>query len=210
LQLTETLVAAVGAIAGAVEAGDPFTAGHQRRVAKVACDLARQMGWDEQQVHGLRMAAMVHDIGKLAVPQKILNKPGRLTPQEFERVKVHVEVGYQILKDIPFPWPVAETMRQHHEKLDGSGYPHGLSGDAILASARVLAVSDIVESMACERPYRKALGVEAALEEVESLAAKGKLDGEVVRACARMFREQGYELPRAAEHEWVHAESLQD
>lgn len=207
-QLTEALVAAVGAIAGAVEAGDPFTAGHQRRVAIVACDLAAQMGWDEDQLRGLRMAAMVHDIGKLAVPQEILNKPGRLTPEEFARVKTHVEVGYQILKDIPFPWPVAEIARQHHEKLDGSGYPQGLSGDAILSGARVLAVADIVESMACERPYRKALGAEAALEEVEMLAAQGKLDAEVVRVCARMFREQGYELPRARKEEWLHAKSI--
>lgn len=204
-QLTQALVAAVGAIAGAVEAGDPFTAGHQRRVAIVACDLAAQLGWNEDQLRGLRMAAMVHDIGKLAVPQEILNKPGRLTPQEFDRVKLHVEVGYQILKDIPFPWPVAEMARQHHEKLDGSGYPLGLRGDAILPGARVLAVADIVESMACERPYRKALGVEAALEEVEMLAAKGKLDPEVVRVCARMFREKRYELPRAREEEWLHA-----
>ena len=207
-QLTEAMVAAVGAIAGAVEVGDPFTAGHQRRVAKVACDLAAAMGWNAQQLRGLRMAAMVHDIGKLAVPQEILNKPGRLTPEEFERVKLHVEVGYQILKDIPFPWPVAETMRQHHEKLDGSGYPQGLNGDAILPGARVLAVADIVESMACERPYRRALGVEAALEEVESLAALGKLDAEVVRVCAKMFREQGYVLPRAGDEELLHAKKI--
>ena len=118
-RFVETLTAAVGAIAGAVEAGDPFTAGHQRRVAKVACDIAREMGWGADELRGLQMAAMVHDIGKLAVPQEILNKPGRLTPEEFEQVKRHVDVGYRILKDIPFPWPVAEIAWQHHEKLDG-------------------------------------------------------------------------------------------
>ena len=205
-RFVETLTAAVGAIAGAVEAGDPFTAGHQRRVARVACDIARAMGWGEEDMRGLQMAAMVHDIGKLAVPQEILNKPGKLTREEFERVKVHVNVGYRILKDIPFPWPVAEMAQQHHEKLDGSGYPLGLKGEAILPGARILAVADIVESMACERPYRKALGVEVALAEVESLAAVGKLDAEVVRVCARMFRELGYELPRAEEEEYRHAQ----
>ena len=202
------LTAAVGAIAGAVEAGDPFTAGHQRRVSKVACDIGRAMGWSEYELQGLEMAAMVHDIGKLAVPQQILNKPGRLTPEEFARVKVHANVGYRILKDIPFPWPVAGMAWQHHEKLDGSGYPLGLKGEAILPGARILAVADIVESMACERPYRKALGVDIALQEVESLAAQGKLDAEVVKACVRMFREEGYQLPRAEEDEYLHAEML--
>ncbi len=193
-RVVETLTAAVGAIASAVEAGDPFTAGHQRRVSWLACDIGREMGWSEDELRGLQMAAMVHDIGKLAVSQEILNKPGKLTPEEYALVKGHSEVGYQILKDIPFSWPVAEMARQHHEKLDGSGYPRGLKGDAILPGARILTVADIVESMACERPYRKALGVEAALQEVEMLAANGKLDPEVVRACARMFREQGYEI----------------
>ncbi len=202
------LTAAVGAIAGAVEAGDPFTAGHQRRVSKVACNIGRAMGWSEYELQGLEMAAMVHDIGKLAVPQQILNKPGRLTPEEFARVKVHVNVGYRILKDIPFPWPVAGMAWQHHEKLDGSGYPLGLKGDAILPGARILAVADIVESMACDRPYRKALGVDVALQEVESLAAQGKLDAEVVEACVRLFREEGYQLPRAEEDEYLHAEML--
>ncbi len=202
------LTAAVGAIAGAVEAGDPFTAGHQRRVSKVACNIGRAMGWSEYELQGLEMAAMVHDIGKLAVPQQILNKPGRLTPEEFARVKVHVNVGYRILKDIPFPWPVAGMAWQHHEKLDGSGYPLGLKGDAILPGARILAVADIVESMACDRPYRKALGVDVALQEVESLAAQGKLDAEVVKACVRLFREEGYQLPRAEEDEYLHAEML--
>ncbi len=197
-RFVDTLTAAVGAIAGAVEAGDPFTAGHQKRVAKVACDIAREMGWGADELRGLEMAAMVHDIGKLAVPQEILNKPGRLTVEEFDLVKVHVDVSYRILKDIPFPWPVAEIAWQHHEKLDGSGYPQGLRGEAVLPGARILAVADIVESMACERPYRKALGIDVALGEVESLAAAGKLDGEVVRVCARMFREQGYELPRGS------------
>ncbi len=194
-QLAEALTTAVTAIASALEAGDPFTAGHQNRVATLACDIARDMGWGEDHVQGLRMAAMVHDIGKLAVPQEILNKPGKLTAEEFERVKVHVDVGYHILKDIPFSWPVADTMRQHHEKLDGSGYPLGICGDAILPGARVLAVADIVESMACERPYRKALGLDIALGEVQSMATADKLDPEVVRVCTAMFREKGYRLP---------------
>lgn len=194
-QFTEALTTAMEAIAGAIEAGDSYTGGHQNRVTTIATAIACELGWSEDQIQGLRMAAMVHDIGKLAVPREILNKPGKLTVEEFERVKVHVEVGYHILKDIPFPWPVADTVHQHHEKLDGSGYPLGLKGDAILPGARVLAVADIVESMASERPYRKALGVDVALSEVQSMAADHKLDAEVVRACTAMFREKGYQLP---------------
>ncbi len=200
-QLAEALTATVGAIAGAFEAGDSYTGGHQSRVATFAAEIARELGWGEDQIQGLRMAAMIHDIGKLAVPHGILSKQDKLTPEEFEQIKEHPKVGYRILKDIPFPWPIADIVHQHHEKLDGSGYPLGLQGDRILPGARVLAVADIVESMACERPYHKALSVEIALGEVESLAAQGKLDPEVVAVCARMFREQGYELPRTDSEE---------
>ena len=199
-QFVDALTAAVGAIAGALEAGDKYTAGHQRRVSGLAVEIGRAMGWSEDDLQGLEMAAMVHDIGKLAVSQEILTKPGRLTEEEFALVKEHPTVAYQILKDIPFPWPVAGMAWQHHERLDGSGYPLGLKGDTILPGARILAVADIVESMACERPYRKALGVDVALQEVESLAAQGKLDAEVVKTCVRLFQEQRYRLPDGLEH----------
>ena len=199
-QFVDALTAAVGAIAGALEAGDKYTAGHQRRVSGLAVEIGRAMGWSEDELQGLEMAAMVHDIGKLAVSQEILTKPGRLTEEEFALVKEHPTVAYQILKDIPFPWPVAGMAWQHHERLDGSGYPLGLKGEAILPGARILAVADIVESMACERPYRKALGVDVALQEVESLAAQGKLDAEVVKTCVRLFQEQRYRLPDGLEH----------
>ena len=199
-QFIEALTAAVGAIAGALEAGDKYTAGHQRRVSGLAVEIGRAMGWSEDELRGLGMAAMVHDIGKLAVSQEILTKPGRLSEEEYALVKEHSNVAYNILKDIPFPWPVAGMAWQHHERSDGSGYPLGLKGDAILPGARILAVADIVESMACARPYRKALGVDVALQEVESLAAKGKLDADVVRTCVRLFREEGYRLPDGLVH----------
>jgi HD-GYP domain-containing protein (c-di-GMP phosphodiesterase class II) len=151
------------------------------------------MGWTEDRLEGLRIAAMVHDIGKISIPAEILTKLDRLTPKEWALIKEHPDSSYAILKEIPFTWPIAEIVRQHHEKLDGSGYPQGLKGDAILPEAKILAVADIVEAMASDRPYRATLGLEFALKEIEGLAGT-LLDAEVVRVCARLFREKRLSL----------------
>jgi putative nucleotidyltransferase with HDIG domain len=183
----------VQAIATMVELRDPFTAGHQRRVAKLAVAIARAMGLSEKRIEGLRLAAILHDIGKIRVPAEILSNPGRLTSAEFEIVKTHPSFGFDILKDIQFAWPVAQTVFQHHERLDGSGYPGGLKGDEILLEARILAVADVVEAIASHRPYRPALTIESALEEIEGLQDKS-FDPDVVKTCLQLFRELKYEL----------------
>jgi PAS domain S-box-containing protein len=193
-QLTEALTAMVSAMVTAVETRDPYTAGHENRAAEIACAIGKELGWDANKLMGLRMAAMVHDFGKISVPTRILSKPDRLTPEEWELMVKHPETGYEILKDIPFTWPVADIMRQHHEKLDGSGYPLGLMGDEILPEAKVLAVADIVEAMTSDRPYRKGLDLQVALEEIERQAGV-TVDAEAVRACVRLFREKGFKLP---------------
>jgi len=147
------------------------------------------MGLDDWRLQGMRLAAMVHDMGKISIPSEILTKPSRLTPEEFELFKAHPETGFAILKDIPFPWPVALMVRQHHEKLDGSGYPLGLKGDEMLLESKIIAVADIVEAMSSDRPYRPTLGLQAALEEVQSMAGT-KLDPDVVRTCCALFRDK--------------------
>jgi len=192
--LTEALVASVAAMVTAMEMRDPYTAGHENRTADIAYAIGKEMGWPEGRLQGLRMAAMVHDIGKISIPSELLNKPSRLSYHEFEQVKGHAESSYAILKDIPFTWPIADIVRQHHEKLDGSGYPQGLMGDAILDEAKVLTVADIVEAMAAARPYRKGLGLEVALAEIERQAGT-KLDEGVVRVCVRLFREERLMIP---------------
>jgi HD-GYP domain-containing protein (c-di-GMP phosphodiesterase class II) len=152
------------------------------------------MGWDDERCKNLELVGLVHDIGKIAVPAEILSKPGRLSPLEMELVKCHAQAGYDILKDVTFAIPVAEIIRQHHERMDGSGYPRGLQGDAILPEARVLAVADVVESMAAHRPYRPALGLDVAMAEIDK--HRGQLyDPEVADAMARLVREKGYRLP---------------
>lgn len=192
--LTDALAASVSAMVTAMEMRDPYTAGHETRTAEIAFAIGKEMGWPEDRLQGLRMAAMVHDIGKISIPSQILNKPGRLSVEEYELVKGHPESSYEILKDIPFTWPIAEIVREHHEKLDGSGYPRGLKGNEILFEARVLTVADIVEAMAAARPYRKGLGLEVVLAEIESQAGT-LLDAEAVRICARLFREQRLIIP---------------
>jgi PAS domain S-box-containing protein len=192
--LTDALAASVSAMVTAMEIRDPYTAGHEVRVAQIAYAIGQEMGWPEDRLQGLRMAAMVHDIGKISIPSEILTKPARLNPVEFALVKRHPESSYIILKDIPYTWPIADIVRQHHEKLDGSGYPLGLKGDAILPEAKVLAVADIVEAMAAARPYRAALGLEVALAQIEKEAGT-LLDAEVVRICAALFREKRLVLP---------------
>lgn len=184
----------VQAIALTVEKRDPYTAGHQTRVAHLAVAIGTRMGLDPEVMEGLRFGGMIHDIGKIWLPAEILNRPGALTPMEFDLVKSHAEVGWDIVRDINFPWPVAEMIRQHHERPDGSGYPSGLKGDQIIIEARILAVADVVEAMASHRPYRAALGIDRALQELRWGA--GKLyDAAIVEACAWLFEEGGYQWP---------------
>lgn len=181
----------VQALAHTVETRDPYTAGHQQRVADLARTIATEMGLSADRIDGIRMAGVIHDIGKVAVPAEILSKPGRITAHEFGIIKTHSQVGYDILKDIEFPWPVADIVLQHQERIDGSGYPQGLKGDEILVEARILAVADVVEAMSSHRPYRAALGVDKALEEI--VKNKGALyDSDVADACVRVFKEKGF------------------
>jgi PAS domain S-box-containing protein len=192
-KLRKSLVATIEAIAATVETRDPYTAGHQRRVADLARAIGQEMGLGESALEGLRFGALIHDLGKLQVPAEILAKPTRLSKLEFELIKTHPQAGYDIVKGIDFPWPVAEMVRQHHERLDGSGYPLGLQGDAIAREARILAVADVVEAMASHRPYRAGLGLDAALHEIEGKRGVW-FDGNVVDACLRLFKERGFKL----------------
>ena len=185
-RLAGALRATIEAMSKTMEWRDPYTAGHQKRVASISMAIARQLGWDNERIQALYMVAMVHDIGKMAVPSEILTKPSRLTDLEMQMVQGHVEAGYQILKDIPFPWPIAEMVHQHHERLDGSGYPNKLVGEEICEEARVLAVADTIEAMATHRPYRAAKGLNAALEEIKAEAGT-KLDIKVVEASLKLL-----------------------
>lgn len=183
----------VEAVALTVEMRDPYTAGHQRRVVELVCAIADEMGLPEQQKDGIRMAGVIHDVGKIAVPAEILSKPGRINEIEYALIKTHPKVGYDILKNIQFPWPIATTVLQHHERLDGSGYPHGLVGDQILSEAKILAVADVVEAMASHRPYRPGLGIDNALEHI--LENREVLyEAEVVNACLRVFKKNGFKF----------------
>ena len=175
-------------------ARDPYTAGHERRVAGIAVAIAMAMGLDAEKVEGIRVSGYLHDLGKIGVPSEILAKPGRLSAPEFDLVKSHSEMGYKILQEVDFPWPVAEIAYQHHERLDGSGYPRGLKGDEILLEARIMTVADVVEAMASHRPYRAGLGIEKALAEIER--GRGTdFDPTVVDACLAQFREKGFRIP---------------
>jgi PAS domain S-box-containing protein len=193
-QLTEALSAMVAPIVLAMEMRDPYTSGHQGRVADIAVAIGKEMGWPEGRLQGLRVAAQVHDIGKISIPAEILTKPGELNAPERAMINGHSEVGYTILKDIPFVWPIAEIVRQHHEKLDGSGYPRGLKADEILPEAKILTVADIVEAMASYRPYRAGIPLDAVLEQIEKEAGS-QLDAEVVQICVDLFREKNFAVP---------------
>lgn len=175
-----------------VELRDPYTAGHQRRVAQIAVALAQDLGLSQNRQESLRIACTLHDIGKIVVPAEILSKPGRINRLEQELVKSHSRVGYEILKEIDFPKEIADIVLQHHERLDGSGYPAGLRGDEISLEARIIAVADVMEAMIFHRPYRPALGVQKALEEISQERGKS-LDSTVVDACCRLFR-SGFKL----------------
>jgi PAS domain S-box-containing protein len=177
----------------AVETRDPYTAGHQTRSADLARAIAMEMGLPQEKIEGVRMAGSIHDIGKLSIPAEILTKPVKLTEIEFSLIKEHSRIGYEILKDIESPWPLAEIVYQHHERMDGSGYPRNLKGDEFIIEARIMAVADVVESISSYRPYRPALGINSALEEIEK--NKGTLyDTDAVDACLRLFREKNFKI----------------
>ncbi|MFO8053504.1 MAG: PAS domain S-box protein [Candidatus Omnitrophota bacterium] len=183
----------VGALAATSERRDPYTAGHQRRVSQLACAIARELGFSHNHLEGIRMAANIHDVGKVYVPAEILSKPTTLTSLEFSIIQTHPQIGYDILKEIEFPWPIAKIVLQHHEKLNGAGYPYGITSDQILTGAKILTVADVVEAMASHRPYRAALGIDAALSEIEK--GKGDLyDSEIVEICLKLFTRKKFKF----------------
>ena len=188
-RLAQTLEATVQAFASTIELRDPYTAGHQRRVAALCVAIARRLELSEDRIHGLHLAASIHDLGKIAVPAELLSKPGHLSPIELELVREHAKIGHEIMKCIEFPWPIADMIWQHHERCDGSGYPRGLKGEEILLEARIIAVADMVEAMASSRPYRVGLGLETALQQIQQERGR-ELDGLVVDACLTLFRDK--------------------
>jgi PAS domain S-box-containing protein len=192
-KLRKAVMGIIGVTANVVEKRDPYTAGHERRVAEISRAIAREMNLPSDEIEGIYLAASIHDIGKIAIPAEILSKPGRLLEIEYMLIQTHAQAGYDILKDIDFPWSLADMVVQHHERYNGKGYPKGLKGDDIQLGARIMAVADVVESMANHRPYRPALGIDMAMEEIE----KNRnifYDGEVVDACLRLFKEQKFQL----------------
>jgi putative nucleotidyltransferase with HDIG domain len=194
--LRKSFGATIQTMVSAIEVRDPYTAGHQLRSADLAGAIATEMGLPQEKVDGIRMAGSIHDIGKLSIPVEILSKPTKLSEIEFSLIKEHARSGYEILKDVESPWPLAQIVYQHHERMDGSGYPRNLKGGEILMESRIMAVADVVEAMASHRPYRPALGIDAALEEIEK--NKGSLyDNAVADACLRLFREKGFQLAGA-------------
>lgn len=183
----------VKTLASTAEKRDPYTASHQRRVTQLACAIAKEMGLPKEQIEGIHVAGTLHDIGKICVPAEILSKPGPITESEFGIIKTHPQVGHDILKRIEFPWPITQIVLQHHERMDGSGYPQGLSGQDILLEARILRVADVVEAMSSHRPYRPAHGIDKALEEISK--NKGVLyDSHVVEACLKLFTERRFQF----------------
>jgi PAS domain S-box-containing protein/putative nucleotidyltransferase with HDIG domain len=196
-QNTERLIRAmehaIQAMTIVVEMRDPHTAGHQQRTTQLACAIAKEMGLSKERIGGLRLAGLIHDIGKVRVPAEILMNPDGLSEPEFMMIKAHPRLGYEILRTIDFPWPVAQIVLQHHERMDGSGYPSGLSGEDIIMEARILAVADVVEAMASHRPYRAAPGMNKALEEISQ--NKGVLyDSKAVDTCLTLFRNKKFEF----------------
>ncbi|MCE5212559.1 MAG: PAS domain S-box protein [Deltaproteobacteria bacterium] len=192
-RLKKAVNTTIQVLVSALEVRDPYTAGHQSRSANLACAIAGEMGLVEEKMEGIRMAGIIHDIGKLSIPVEILSKPTKLTDLEFSLIKEHSRSGFEMLKNVDSPWPLSEIVYQHHERVNGTGYPRNLKGDEILVEARILAVADVVEAMASHRPYRASLGIEAALEEIEK--NKGILyDETVANACLRLFHGKGYIL----------------
>ena len=192
-KLQKTMEDSIYAISMITEARDAYTAGHQQRVTKLAVALAEEMGFPQDRVEGIKIAALTHDVGKINLPAEILSKPGRLSEIEFNLIKNHSQIGYDILKKIDFLWPVADIVLQHHEKINGSGYPRGLKEDEILLEAKIICVADVVEAMSSHRPYRPALGIDKALEEISQ--NKGILyDPKVVDICLKLFKEKGFKF----------------
>ncbi len=196
-ELRKSLVETIRAIAITAEKRDPYTGGHQNRVSRLCETIGRELGLDAEQLEGLRLGAMIHNIGNIYVPTEILNRPGKLQEMEFAIIKSHAQIGYEIVKDVKFPWPVAKMILQHHERLDGMGYPNGLKGEEILLEARIIAVADLVVAMTSHRPYRPSLGVEVAMAEIESQRGT-KYDPAVVDACLKLYREGRLETLLAA------------
>jgi PAS domain S-box-containing protein/putative nucleotidyltransferase with HDIG domain len=192
-RLKKAYVDTINALVSAVERRDPYTAGHQKRVASLACAIAMEMGLPKEQVDGLRLAGLVHDVGKIQIPTEILIKPSHLSEIEFVMIKTHPQVGYDILKEIDFPYPVAQIVLQHHERMDGSGYPKGLKGEKILVEARIIGVADVVEAMSSHRPYRPAVGIDQAIKEISQ--HRGSLyDPEVVDVFIKLIEEKKIEF----------------
>lgn len=190
-RLKRALLGTIQAIAITVEKRDPYTAGHQQKTALLVTAIAEELGWSAERIEGLRLGAIIHDIGKIYVPAEILSRPGALTASEYKIIKTHPLVGYDIVKDVEFPWPVAQMILQHHERLDGSGYPHGLKGDEIIPEARLLSVADVVEAMASHRPYRPAKGLDAGINEL--MTQRGKLfEPDAVDACVRVVKQRNF------------------
>ncbi|MBN1932443.1 MAG: response regulator [Desulfobacterales bacterium] len=192
-ELQEMLKAIINTMARTVEIRDPYTAGHQQRVTQLAIEIAMQMDLSNNQINAIRFAGHLHDIGKIRIPVSILNRPGKLLDVEFKLIKIHPQIGYDLLKNIPSPWPFAEIIYQHHERLDGSGYPRGLTSENIILEAKILSVADVTEALSSYRPYRPALGIDFALEDISKNS--GKLyDPDAVNACVRLFRQRGFKF----------------
>jgi PAS domain S-box-containing protein len=192
-KLEHTLMQTIETIASTVEARDPYTAGHQRRVAALASAIGREMGLSDHDVRGLYLAACIHDLGKIRIPAEILSKPGALNPIEYEMIKAHSQIGYDIIKDTQFPWPIAQMILQHHERLDGTGYPNNLNGEQMLIEAKILGVADVVEAMSSHRPYRPSLGLDAALQEITDKRGVS-YDPVVVDKCIALFRDNLFDF----------------
>lgn len=189
----QSLQGLIQVVSATTEVRDPYTAGHQLRVADLSRDIARELGYDEERMEDVHMAGTIHDLGKIGIPAEILAKPGKISATELTLIKAHAQIGYDIIKGIEFPWPIAQMIYQHHERLDGSGYPQGLRGEEILHEARIIMVADIMEAMVSHRPYRPALGIEPALKELR--AGRGvRYDPQVVDICLCLFLEKGYTL----------------
>lgn len=190
-ELEQSLEESIKAIANTVESRDEYTAGHMKRVGQLAPAIARELGLSEDRIHGIELASNIHDVGKIGIPVEILTKPGILSKVEYMLIQTHVEAGYDIIKNIKFPWPIALMVYQHHERMDGSGYPQGLKGDEILLESRIIAVADVIEAMSTHRPYRFVLGIDAALDEIKQ--GRGtRFDADAVDACVKLFAEKRF------------------
>lgn len=200
-KITQQMYEVIDSLSNVIEARDPYTAGHQKRVTDLSVAIAHEMKLAPSLIDGIRFASQVHDIGKISIPTEILTKPSALTSYEIAMLRSHAQAGYEILKPLSFPWPVADIILQHHERLDGSGYPNALKENDILVEAKIIAVADTVEAMSSDRPYRSSKGVDHALEEIETNS--GLLyDQEAVKACLDLFRNKGYQFPEVYHREF--------